>query len=249
MANLTGGRQGSTEEPSPVASLPEDRFSPKEKYEYLTEYGTQILCMLTPTKGCSYLSRNFEALTGNNDMSCQGKAFFDIVHPDFRERLMELLAEKSTRKGKPIAFRCKLQHGDRKWYWYLFLIHGRHSPESPDVVCVMENVHDSIQIQSNLQKAKLEAELALSARSEFLSHMSHDLRTPLNAVIGFAQMMEGEVMGKMPSAYLEYAQHIRESGHELLHKVDEILKNSDLQLSEDAEETDKTAERLLMRVR
>jgi len=223
-------------------------ITPKDKYDYLTEYGTQVLCLLTPEQGCSYLSRNFESITGNSEISCMGKSFYDMVHEDFRARLQELLASQAD-KSKPLAYRCKLRHSDKKWYWYLFLIHGKHNADSDDIVCVMENVHDNVQIQSNLQKAKLEAELALRARSEFLANMSHDLRTPLNAVIGFAQMMENEVMGKLPPAYLDYAKHIHDSGAELLSKVDEILRNADLELADNAEDAAFEPERLLLRVR
>ncbi|MCE2927798.1 MAG: PAS domain S-box protein [Rickettsiales bacterium] len=232
-----------------VPPTPEQYFAPEDKYNYLTEYGTQILCLLTPEGKCGYLSPNFGTLTGNIPELCHGSHFVDYVHDDFRERLMSLLAERDQQKGKPVAFRCKMRHGDGSYYWYLFLIHGRHAADSKEIVCVMENVHDSIQIQNSLQKAKLEAELALRARSEFLANMSHDLRTPLNAVIGFAQMMEAQVLGNLGNPqYLEYAKHIRESGHDLLTRIDAILRHSDMELAGNEDE-EESAEPLLQAVR
>ncbi len=213
-------------------------FAPEDKYHYLTEYGTQVLCLLTPQGECSYLSPNFGSLTGNIPELCHGQYFMDYVHEDFRERLLALLPSSESSR-KPQAYRCKLRHGDGSYYWYLFLIHGQRSVDSKEIVCVMENVHDQIQIQNSLQKAKLEAELALRARSEFLANMSHDLRTPLNAVIGFAQMMEAQVLGNLGNPqYLEYARHIRESGHELLARIDTILKHSNLELAGEEEPTE-----------
>lgn len=61
------------------------------------------------------------------------------------------------------------------------------------------------------------------ARDEFLSTMSHDLRTPLNAVIGFAQIIENEMYGKVNPHYREYAKHIQESGLDLLSKIEDLL--------------------------
>ena len=229
LADLSRSSDESQESPpSPPAPAAADDLTPKDKYAYLTEYGTQILCLLTPDKGCSYLSRNFESITGNSAVSCFGKEFFQMVHADFRERLKELLS-KQPEQGKPAAYRCKLKHADQKHYWYLFLIHGKHQAQSEEFVCVIENVHDNMQVQSSLQKAKMEAELALRARSEFLANMSHDLRTPLNAVIGFAQMMESQMFGPVGNPqYLEYAKHIQESGYDLLAKIEDLLEISSI---------------------
>lgn len=207
--------------PAPVSQPEPEVFSPREKYEYLIEYGTQILCVLNPTYGSSYLSRNFETITGNHIQNYEGEAFYDIVHSDFISRLKELL-ETPAPAHKPHHFRCKLRHGDDKYYWYLLLIHTKNLGEN---ICIMENVHDTILIQNSLQKAKLDAELALRARSEFLANMSHDLRTPLNAVIGFAQIMENQIFGKIENPqYLEYAKHIQESGYDLLAKIEDLLE-------------------------
>lgn len=61
------------------------------------------------------------------------------------------------------------------------------------------------------------------AKEEFLANVNHDLRTPLNAVIGFAQIIENEMFGKVPEQYLEYARHIQDSGYELLDKIETMI--------------------------
>ncbi len=198
------------------------RISPTEKYEYLTEYGTQVLSVLHPKKGCAYLSKNFESITGNAADACMGNDFYHIVHEDFHERLKELLSFKSSEQ-KPHSLHCRLRHGDN-WQWYVFMIHPQKQKDAAGHICVIENIHENVLAQSTLQKAKLEAELALSARSEFLANMSHELRTPLNAVIGFAQIIEGEMFGQVNSQYLEYARHIQESGYDLLAKIEDLLE-------------------------
>lgn len=62
------------------------------------------------------------------------------------------------------------------------------------------------------------------AREEFLANVNHDLRTPLNAVIGFAQIIENEMFGKVSPQYLEYAKHIQESGYDLLAKIESLVE-------------------------
>lgn len=84
-----------------------------------------------------------------------------------------------------------------------------------------------------LQKAKVHSDMANRAKSEFLANMSHELRTPLNSIIGFSEMIRGEVLGKLEqAAYLEYAKDINESGKMLLNVINEILDISKIEAGE-----------------
>ena len=72
--------------------------------------------------------------------------------------------------------------------------------------------------------AKRQADRANRAKSEFLALMSHDLRTPLNAVIGFTDMMRGQVFGPLGHPrYVEYANDIHYSGTLLVSLINDIL--------------------------
>jgi PAS domain S-box-containing protein len=73
-----------------------------------------------------------------------------------------------------------------------------------------------------LKGAKSEAEKANQAKSEFLSSMSHELRSPLNAILGFAQLMETEEPPPNISQRESIAQ-ILLSGWHLLKLINEIL--------------------------
>lgn len=195
----------------------------EEKYKYLTEYGTQILCLFTPSGICSYVSRNFEKITNHEAKKVYGTGFIKIIHSDFRERLCNALSQNlpATADAKAQVLRLKMQHMDGKYYWYQFTIHNK--PEH--YICLVENIHEHMQTQNTLQKARLEAELALRSRSEFLANMSHELRTPLNAVIGFSQIMEKGVFGTIENPqYASYIKHIQESGHDLLNKIEDLLE-------------------------
>lgn len=92
--------------------------------------------------------------------------------------------------------------------------------------------------ERELRRAKTEAELANAAKTEFLHNMSHELKTPLNAIIGFSEMMEKQLLGPLGSdGYVTYAKDIRESGERLLHTVVDVLEFSRIE-SGDCEMTD-----------
>ena len=68
-----------------------------------------------------------------------------------------------------------------------------------------------------------EAEADLVERTNFFAGLGHDLKTPLNAIIGFSELMKEEVRGPLPEAYKEYPAIIHESSRDLMLLVDDIL--------------------------
>ena len=83
---------------------------------------------------------------------------------------------------------------------------------------------DAALIETNLalQAAKVTAEDANRAKSEFLSSMSHELRSPLNAILGFAQLMDS---GLPPptAAQKDSIDQILQAGWYLLELINEVL--------------------------
>ncbi|PKP80688.1 MAG: hypothetical protein CVT79_13790 [Alphaproteobacteria bacterium HGW-Alphaproteobacteria-18] len=63
----------------------------------------------------------------------------------------------------------------------------------------------------------------LKKRTAFFASLGHDLRTPLHAILGYAEIMQAELMGPMPAVYADYPAIIHESGTDLLLLVDDIL--------------------------
>ncbi len=73
-----------------------------------------------------------------------------------------------------------------------------------------------------LESARAVADKANLAKSDFLSSMSHELRSPLNAILGFAQLMESDSPPATPSQQKSIA-HILQAGWHLLKLINEIL--------------------------
>ncbi len=78
------------------------------------------------------------------------------------------------------------------------------------------------QVEQILTEAKRAAEKANLAKSEFLSSMSHELRSPLNAILGFAQLMDSDATPATPSQKASIDEILR-AGWYLLELINEIL--------------------------
>ena len=80
------------------------------------------------------------------------------------------------------------------------------------------------------EDAQRKAEEANQSKSRFLSHMSHELRSPLNSVIGFADIIQSEIYGPhVDDRYRNYAKHISSSGNHLLHLIGDVLDFSKIE--------------------
>ncbi|MDA8198202.1 MAG: ATP-binding protein [Thermaerobacter sp.] len=78
-------------------------------------------------------------------------------------------------------------------------------------------------VANTLREANRALEAASTAKSDFLSGMSHEFRTPLNAIIGFSDLMLQSTAPGLPERYQRYAANILESGQHLLQIVNDVL--------------------------
>ena len=90
--------------------------------------------------------------------------------------------------------------------------------------------HEQAGLVRNLRHAKAESDRAQAramaagqAKSQFLSHMNHELRTPMNAILGFSEMIRNRSLGGATEKYAEYGEIIHESGQTLLTLINGVL--------------------------
>ena len=88
------------------------------------------------------------------------------------------------------------------------------------LVAISRDITDRKQAEDELRAAKASAEEANRAKGEFLSHMSHEMRTPMNAILGFAEL----AMLEQPDANQgEHLSKISAAAKSLLRVVDDVL--------------------------
>ncbi|MEQ9126227.1 MAG: HAMP domain-containing sensor histidine kinase, partial [Alphaproteobacteria bacterium] len=80
-------------------------------------------------------------------------------------------------------------------------------------------------LSEDLAAAKSDAEAAAAARDAFLRTAAHDLHTPLNAIVGYSDLIGRQPYGPLgDERYIEYVWDINASGRALLAMVDNILQ-------------------------
>ena len=82
---------------------------------------------------------------------------------------------------------------------------------------------DTQKLNDKLEIALKKAEDASLAKTRFLNNMSHDIRTPMNVILGHAQLMENELKGKGMPEMLEHLEKLQQSGNLLLAIINNVL--------------------------
>ena len=82
---------------------------------------------------------------------------------------------------------------------------------------------DTQKLNDRLETALKKAEAASLAKTSFLNNMSHDIRTPMNVILGYAQLMEDELKEKDLPETKEHLEKLQQSGKLLLSIINNVL--------------------------
>jgi PAS domain S-box-containing protein len=108
------------------------------------------------------------------------------------------------------------------------LLNARRRPEGGEEVndCIFVRMIQRHKFEDELVHARRVAEAASVSKSRFLSMMSHDLRTPLTAIAGYAQLLDGLLVDR---AEAEYATTIGQAAREVSRLIDDVLSFAQLE--------------------
>lgn len=151
-----------------------------------------------------------------------------VVHPDDRESFrLETSAEKLSRElhdnpVKYLTFRT-IGRGETVYYQAKFVLVDVDG--TANVVIgyrsVDEETRRHLAYQDELNRAKERAEAANKAKSAFLFNMSHDIRTPMNAIIGFNNMALSHIDEK--EVVMDSLKKVKLSSNRLLSLINDVL--------------------------
>jgi signal transduction histidine kinase/DNA-binding response OmpR family regulator len=94
------------------------------------------------------------------------------------------------------------------------------------LILVFRDINIRVKLETELRRAKKEADDNALVKEQFLANMSHEIRTPLNSIIGFGDLLAKTRMDEAQEGYLNA---IRKSGSNLLNIINDILDFSRLE--------------------
>ena len=113
----------------------------------------------------------------------------------------------------------------------IFMTLGRiGAPEDKRFCAVLRDLTQWKNAERELKEARREAERVSALKTDFLAKISHEVRTPLNAIIGFAEVMMEEQLGPLGNErYRDYLKDIHSSGGHVMSLVNDLLDLSKIE--------------------
>jgi len=183
-------------------------------------------------------------LTGQSFDEMRGTGWLDAIHPEDRDKTVTA-SRKALSAGAiyEVEHRVRNRAGDyvemlaravpvfdatgniEEWVGTHSDITARkHAERQRDLA-----LEGAVDAREAAERAQAEAEMANRGKSEFLATMSHEFRTPLNAILGYTQLIDMGVLGAVSPPQHDHLQRLRSSAVHLLGLVNDILDLSKIE--------------------
>lgn len=204
----------------------EERLSTTQtEYKQLVEAAGDIICRTDLAGNISYINAVIKNILGYSEAEATYMNVRNFVHNDDREEFQQFFvsAVENKTQNSYMEFRAITRDGIIKWMGQVVSTIST-SKEISGFQMVIRDISPQKEAEMKLKEAKRMAEEASDAKSSFISSMSHEFRTPLNAILGYSQILERN--DSLLNDEKDHIQEIKKAGEQLLGMVNDILELS-----------------------
>jgi signal transduction histidine kinase/ActR/RegA family two-component response regulator len=164
----------------------------------------------------------------------QREGFTSRIHPEDQPLSRKVIKEVvQTAQSTQVLIRICTDNNEIRWMDCNLLPNVDEGGQTRSICCFFTDITKHIEIENALREAQLETETALRQKNAFLGGLSHEVRTPLNAVIGMTDALISDPASKQLKPQLVLIQN---SAEKVMRMVDRILQHT--KLADDAVEID-----------
>jgi PAS domain S-box-containing protein len=193
----------------------------EERFRALIEFSSVGITLRDRQHKVFYTSPAVAEILGYQPTELLGGMRPDLIHPDdladFEARAREIvLTPGATQRA-----RVRVRHKNGQYRW--LEVTTRNLLHNPAVAAIVTNFRDATEaIQAELMtaEARLRAESANQAKSDFLAMISHEIRTPMNGITGMCHLL---LDTRLNAEQRDYATTIAHSSQALLSLINDVL--------------------------
>ncbi|MBM3546206.1 MAG: PAS domain S-box protein [Alphaproteobacteria bacterium] len=195
-----------------------------ERHRLLSGLSTDVFFRLAPDATFLAVSPSVTRLLGYESQELVGRSCYDFLHPDDLAATRQKHDELLSGGASTLALKFRRKTGGYVSVEFISrLRRDEASGRAYEILAVIRDVSERAEHARELERTRRDAAATGRSRSSFLSNMSHDLRTPLNIIIGLSQIIRDQMFGPVGQRYIDYARDIESSGHDLLDLINDLL--------------------------
>ncbi len=175
----------------------------EKKYRSIVESAADIIYNIDANGNFSFVNPAGLNYTGYISEEVIGKSFTNIIREDHKAKVQAFYLDVLNNQKAQSYFEFPIitKKGETLWIGQnVKLIQNPNGVISFSVLA--RDITERIKLGRELQEAKLIAENAQRAEAEFLASMSHEMRTPLNAIIGMTHLLQDAELNKEEREFL-----------------------------------------------
>jgi len=213
--------------PAPEASAPSQAgHANAEDLAAILDTTAEGIVMFDADGNIHAANRSAEALFGHDGDELAQRNLADLFAPESQHGVFDYFAAIKAANVESLLDQGRevLGRESKGGIIPLTMTMGRTRPDGPNFFAVFRDLSQARQTEIELREARRLAERAANAKADVLARISHELRSPLNAIIGFSEVMIGERFGSLGNErYLEYMKDIRASGERVIAIINDLL--------------------------
>ena len=215
----------------------------ERRYRMLADSTSDVILCLDRDLRCTYASPACRTVFGHEPNWMQDAELSDTVHPDDAAAVLQSIRPLLSEHHERARVTYRARHVTGSWVWVEATVDAVRDQPADGISLVLslrdisERYAQAKALQTangelhrlarHLARARDQAEKASQAKSRFLAGMSHEFRTPLNGILGYAELMRLD--GDLDGRQLKRVGAMLEAGEHLLQMINRVLDLSEIE--------------------
>lgn len=199
----------------------------EQRHRLIAENARDVVWSMSPSGEITYVSSAIEKLRGLTPEEAMAQTLDQILTPPSQSEVIDYYARlhAAVAAGDPLpTYRGDLQYyrkdGSTFWTEVFACPIIDEQGQLVEVIGVTRDIHERKQYEDSLKEARTVAEQASQAKSRFLAHISHEMRTPLSALLSWVQLAAAHPSSPEQAELLRQSQS---AGELLLGIINDLL--------------------------